>query len=360
VTLEELGWDASWPPPEGAADGVVARIVAEHRGAYHARAGDGVAWAEATGKAFLAASRDKRELPTVGDWVVLDRWSEALAGAGAAVIRAILPRASLLVRRAAGEASVPQPLAANVDIGLVMTSANGDLSPARLDRYTSLLADSQIRAAIVLSKVDLVGDPSPVVALLATLAPNVPIVPISTVTGAGLAELRAFVPPRTTAVLLGSSGVGKSSLLNALVTSAALPTLPIDDHDRGRHATTRRELFVADDGSLWIDTPGMRELARWASERDDEEEEDAFDDIAGFAADCKFRDCNHDNEPGCAVTAAVLAGKLEASRLVSFHKLGAEHDVAVADQKTARRIAETRRAKAKKYAPRPGKPDDER
>jgi ribosome biogenesis GTPase / thiamine phosphate phosphatase len=359
VTLEELGWDPRWAPPEGADGGIIARIVAEHRGAYHARAADGVAWAEATGKAFLAASRDKRELPTVGDWVILDRWSEALAGAGAAVIRAILPRASLLVRRAAGEASLPQPLAANVDIGLIMTSANGDLSPARLDRYTSLLADSQIRAAIVLSKIDLVGDPAPVVALLATLAPNVPIVPLSTVSGAGLAELRAFVPPRSTAVLLGSSGVGKSSLLNALVTSASLPTLPIDDHDRGRHATTRRELFVADDGSLWIDTPGMRELARWVVD-EDEEEDDAFDDVAGFAADCKFRDCNHDNEPGCAVTAAVLAGKLEASRLVSFHKLGAEHVVAVADQKTAKRIAETRRAKAKRYAPRPGKPEDDR
>jgi ribosome biogenesis GTPase / thiamine phosphate phosphatase len=359
VTLEELGWDPSWPLP---ADGTVARIVAEHRGAYHAAAPGGVAWAEATGKAFLAASRDKRELPTVGDWVVLDRWTEALAGAGAAVIRAILPRKSLLVRRAAGEASLPQPLAANVDIGLVMTSANGDLSPARLDRYLTLLADSQIRAAIVLSKIDLVGDPAPVVELLATLAPNVPILPLSTVSGSGLAELRALVPPRSAAVLLGSSGVGKSSLLNMLVTNATLPTKPIDDNDRGRHTTTRREMFVADDGSLWIDTPGMRELARWARDDtpDDDEEEDAFEDVAAIAASCRFRDCNHDGEPGCAVAEAIAAGELEAIRLVSFHKLDQEHQVAVADQKTARRIAETRRAKAKKYAPRPGKPDDER
>ncbi|HEY1547604.1 MAG TPA: ribosome small subunit-dependent GTPase A [Kofleriaceae bacterium] len=358
MTLEELGWDPSWPRP--ADGGTIARIVAEHRGAYHARAVDGVAWAEATGKAFLAASRDKRELPTVGDWVVLDRWTEALAGAGAAVIRAILPRNSLLVRRAAGEASLPQPLAANVDIGLVMTSANGDLSPARLDRYLTLLADSQIPAAIVLSKVDLVGDPSPVVELLGTLAPNVPILPVSTVSGAGLAELRALVPPRSTAVLLGSSGVGKSSLLNLLVASAALPTKPIDDNDRGRHATTRREMFIADDGSLWIDTPGMRELARWAVEDQDDEEEDAFDDIAALAANCRFRDCNHENEPGCAVVEAITDGELEAIRLVSFHKLGEEHQVAVTKQKAAKRIAETQRAKAKKYAPRPGKPDDER
>lgn len=338
------------------ADGVVARIVAEHRGAYHAHGPGGVAWAEATGRAFLRATdkRDKRELPTVGDWVVVDRWAEALAGAGAAVIRELLPRTSLLVRRAAGEASVPQPLAANVDLGLVMTSANSDLSPARLDRYLSILRDSSIPAVIALSKIDLVADPAALVAELSALAP---VVALSTVTGAGLAELRALVPPRATAVLLGSSGVGKSSLLNALVAAADLPTRAIDENDRGRHTTTRRELFRADDGSLWIDTPGMRELARWARE-DDEEEDDPFDDIAELAATCRFRDCKHVAEPGCAVVAAVAAGELDAARLASFHKLGGEHATAVADQKIARRLAETRKAKAKRYAPRSGKPED--
>ena len=356
MTLVDLGWDDR-RQAQVPADGIVARIVAEHRGAYHAHGPGGVAWAEATGRAFLRATdkRDKRELPTVGDWVVLDRWSEALAGAGAAVIRELLPRTSLLVRRAAGEASLPQPLAANVDIGVVMTSANSDLSPARLDRYLGILRDSSIPAVIALSKIDLVADSAALVAELSALAP---VVALSTVTGAGLAELRALVPPRHTAVLLGSSGVGKSSLLNALVAAADLPTRAIDENDRGRHTTTRRELFKADDGSLWIDTPGMRELARWARDDEEEEDDDPFDDIAELAQACRFRDCKHAAEPGCAVAAAVAAGELDPARLASFHKLGGEHQAAVADQKVARRLAETRKAKAKRYAPRSGKPED--
>ena len=260
MALETLGWDPAWEAASRALDpgtaAVIARIVAEHRGAYHASGPGGVAWCEATGHAFHVAA-DKRALPTVGDWVHLERWTEALAGAGAAVIREILPRRNLLVRRAAGEATVPQPLAANLDVGLVMTSANGELSPARLDRYLALLRDSGIPAVLVLSKIDLVADPA---ALLATLDPTVPVISLSTITGAGLDEIRARVGPRTTAVLLGSSGVGKSSLLNALMPAAVQLTQPIRDDDRGRHTTTRRELFRrrqrCADGS---DTPGMRE-----------------------------------------------------------------------------------------------------
>ena len=145
-TLRSLGWDATWDAASHALDDgttAPARIVAEHRGAYHAHGPGGIAWCEATGRAFHVAA-DKRALPTVGDWVHLERWAEALGGAGAAVIREILPRRNLLVRRAAGEATVPQPLAANLDLGLVMTSANGELSAARLDRYLGLLRDSAI------------------------------------------------------------------------------------------------------------------------------------------------------------------------------------------------------------------------
>jgi ribosome biogenesis GTPase len=359
--LMSLGWDAAWNAAWQAADpdgtAVPARIVAEHRGAYHASDATGVAWCEATGRAFHVAA-DKRELPTVGDWVLLERWPEALAGKGNAVIRELLPRRSLLVRRAAGEASRPQPLAANVDIGLVMTSANADLSAPRLDRYLSLLRDSGIRAALVLSKIDLVADPAPLFAEVQAAAPDAPVTALSLVTGAGVAALAALVPPRTTAVLLGSSGVGKSSLLNQLLGQAVQVTREIRDDDRGRHATTRRELFTAADGSLWIDTPGMRELGRWAND-DDDDDDDPFDDIAELAGGCKFRDCKHVAEPGCAVRAAVEAGDLRAERLASYHKLDGEHVAAVADQKTARRIAETQRAKAKRYAPRPGKPGDD-
>ncbi|HEY5933887.1 MAG TPA: GTPase RsgA, partial [Kofleriaceae bacterium] len=157
----ELGWDASWEAARRELDPDCAlapvRIAAEHRGAYHAMNFQGVAWVELTGKAYADAS-DKRALPTVGDWVLVERWPEAMAGSGSAVVRTVLPRRSFLVRRAAGEATVPQPLAANVDVGIIMTSANADLSLPRIDRYVGLLRDGGIEPVIVLSKVDLVGD----------------------------------------------------------------------------------------------------------------------------------------------------------------------------------------------------------
>ncbi|MEO6776662.1 MAG: ribosome small subunit-dependent GTPase A [Kofleriaceae bacterium] len=357
-TLGPLGWDAAWAASAherdaGSTETVAARIIAEHRISYQATGADGTAWCEATGRAFHQAT-DKRDLPTVGDWVLLERWAESRGGAGNAVVREILPRRNLLVRRAAGEASVPQPMAANLDLGLVMTSANGDLSAPRLDRYLNLLRDAGIPAVVVLSKIDLVPDPAPVIAEIEANAPGVRVIAISLVSATGLDALRALVQPRATAVLLGSSGVGKSSLLNMLL-GTQQATREIRDDDKGRHTTTRRELFVAGDGSLWIDTPGMRELGRWARDDDDDEEEDAFDDIAELAEGCKFRDCRHEAEPGCAVR-----GVVGPDRLASFHKLADEHTTAAADQKTARRIAETQHAKAKRYVTRPGKPGDER
>ena len=344
-----LGWDDDWEAArrEYDASWVPVRVVAEHRGAYHALGDTGPAWAELTGRAFHRAS-DKRALPTVGDWVLVEHWERAVAGGGAAVIRQVLPRRGLLVRKAAGEARLPQPIAANVDRGIVMTSANKDLSPARLDRYAQLLRDGGIAPAFALSKVDLVADAAPLLDELRAIAPGAPVVALSVVTGAGLADVRALAGEGKTCVLLGSSGVGKSSLLNALLGTSAQLTQDIRGDERGRHTTTRRELFVTDDG-LWIDTPGMRELAQWIDDADT-----IFEDIDALAAGCKFRDCQHRDEPGCAVR-----GHVDPARLASFHKLSDERGVGAADQKTARRIAETRKAKAKRYAPRPGKPEDD-
>jgi ribosome biogenesis GTPase len=315
------------------------RIVAVHRGAFEALGEGGVAWCELTGRAFHDA-RDKRALPTIGDWVEVESWSEAVAGAGAAVIRELEPRKSLLVRKAAGEASVPQPIAANVDVGLVMTSANKDVSPARLDRYATLLRDGGIAPAFVLSKIDLVDDAAPMLAAMRACAPpGSPVIAASVVTGAGLDAIRALAAPDRTAVLLGSSGVGKSSLLNALVGIKLQPTQPIRDDERGKHTTTSRELFVTEYG-VWIDTPGMRELAQWI---DDADADAAFADIIALAAQCKFRDCRHRAEPGCAVR-----GAIDPARLASFHKLADERAAAETRQAAARRIAESRKAKAKK------------
>jgi ribosome biogenesis GTPase len=253
----------------------------------------------------------------------------------------VLPRRSFLVRRAAGEATVPQPLAANVDTGIVMTSANADLSIARLDRYVSLLRDGGIAPVLVLSKIDLAPDPDSLIEQLVAITPRV--MAISVVTGAGLDELRALGAPGTTCVLLGSSGVGKSTLLNTIA-GTEQPTRAIRGDERGRHTTTRRELFVATSGGLWIDTPGMRELGQWIEEQDDEEV--AFDDIAALAQGCKFRDCRHRDEPGCAVRDAVPA-----TRLASFHKLSDERRTGATRQSLASKLAESRRAKAKKPAP---------
>jgi ribosome biogenesis GTPase len=344
-----LGWDDAWEAARAAADPVDAlepvRIATEHRGAYHALGRGGTAWVELTGKTFHRAG-DKRELPSVGDWVLVDRWPEAVRGAGAAVVRAILPRRSFLVRRAAGLATAPQPLAANVDAGIVMTSANSDLSLARLDRYVGLLRDGGIEPVIAVSKLDLVPDPAPLLDAARAVAGRV--VGVSIVSGAGLGELRALGGPGRTCVVLGSSGVGKSTLLNALL-GTVQETRAIRADERGRHTTTRRELFVAEDGGMWIDTPGMRELAQWID--DDDEEEAAFDDIAALAEGCRFRDCHHRDEPGCAVRGAVPA-----ERLASFHKLADERRASAAKQEAAQRLAESRRAKGRK--PRP-KPDDQ-
>lgn len=356
MMLERVGWSDTWEAarravdPEGALQPV--RIAAEHRGASHATDGDGVAWVELTGKAYREA-QDKRELPTVGDWVLVEGWETAKGGGGAAIIRHILPRTGLLVRKAAGEATAPQPLAANVDVGIVMSSANSDLSPARLDRYIGLLRDGGIQPVLVLSKIDLVPDAVPLLAAMQAVARDAPAFALSSVTGEGVEAVRALAANGRTAVLLGSSGVGKSSLLNALLGEQRLLTQPIREDDRGRHTTTRRELFITASG-LWIDTPGMRELAQWI----DDDDESAFDDIQMIAASCKFGDCHHRAEPGCAVREAVAAGTIAASRLASFHKLAEEREAGAVKQHTARRLAETRRAKAHKYAPRRGKGDD--
>jgi ribosome biogenesis GTPase len=261
----------------------------------------------------------------------------------------------LLVRKAAGEATLPQPVAANVDFGIVMTSANKDLSPKRIDRYLTLLNDGGITPVLLLSKVDLVDDPEPMLAELRAISPSVQTFGVSTITGAGIATVRTLGAGRTT-VLLGSSGVGKSSLLNAVLGEQAQLTQPIREDERGRHTTTHRELFVTEYG-MWIDTPGMRELAQWI---DDTDEDVAFEDIAAIAPQCKFRDCQHRAEPGCAVRAAVEAGTLPAERLASFHKLAEERVIGAHKQEAASRLAETRKAKAKKYTARPGKPDNER
>jgi ribosome biogenesis GTPase len=364
--LARLGWDDGWAHevPAGA-DAV--RVMAEHRGAYHVGGAGGTGWAELPGKQFHTA-RDKRDLPTVGDWVVVDRWDTAKSGTGAAIIRSILPRRTLLVRKAAGERTMPQPLAANVDLGLIVTSANQDLSPRRLERYLAVLRDAAVTPVIVLNKIDLVPDADAAIAAITALASslsggaeprvssnggsgvavagNLEVIGTSAITPGGADALRARLD-RVTSVLLGSSGVGKSTLLNGMVERDVQLTHPSrDDNAKGRHTTTRRELFALPTGGVVIDTPGMRELGLWSDEADADTATLAdFADLVAVAETCRFADCTHTQEPGCAVRAAVEAGTLDPVRLASFVKLVAETRDTGKRAEVARRGADRRAGK---------------
>lgn len=303
-----LGWQG--PLPDLSPDETLVRVVVEHRGAYEVAA-DVRGIAELKGKKFYR-SHDKRDLPTVGDWLIVTGWERVVNHTGSATILRVLPRNSLLVRKAAGS-DAPQPIAANVSLALIMTATGQDVSLPRLDRYWNLVCDAGVTPQLVLTKVDLAPSPDQAIESLAS-AYKQPVLGISVRSGRGVAELHALLATHTT-VLLGSSGVGKSSLMNYLLGIEKQRTKDVAGH-KGQHTTTRRELFVLPRGGFVIDTPGMRELGLFGDAPPDE-----FPEIDVLAADCRFRDCRHDKEIGCAVKAAVLAGTVDAARLASFHKL---------------------------------------
>jgi len=246
-----------------------------------------------------------------------------------AVIEALVPRRTKLSRKAPGGPTAEQIVAANVDVFFLPTSLNQDLNLRRLERYLVAVWDSGALPAILLTKADLVGDAAPFLAEVEELAPGVAIIPVSATTGLGVEAVRALVPTGRTAALIGSSGVGKSTLVNALLAEARQEVQDIRDADgKGRHTTVGRTLIALPSGGWLMDTPGMREFAPW-SDGDDGEGlggglNEVFADVLALAEHCKFRDCRHDGEPGCAVLAAIEAGDLPAERLASLRKLEKE------------------------------------
>ena len=317
--LEALGWDdrLSEQFHQYSADGLVAgRVAVQHRGAYDVLTADGDLRCDVTGRLVHEAA-SPAELPVVGDWVAI----ATRPGEGAGTIQAVLPRRTKFSRKTAWQAAEEQVLAANVDVVFLVTSLNEDLNLRRLERYLTLGWESGAQPVIVLTKADLHPAPAAAIAEVGVIAYGVPVHAVSNRTGEGLDSIRSHLGPGVTAALLGSSGVGKSTLVNTLAGTELLATQEIREDGRGRHTTTRRDLVQLPDGSLVIDTPGMRELQLWAA---DDGLEEAYEDVTELFAECRFADCAHETEPGCAVQAALANGGLAPERWESYVKLQGE------------------------------------
>ena len=317
--LDALGWNDLLGEQFATylADGLVpGRIAVQHRGAYDVLVESGDLRCDVTGR-LVHEALSPAELPAVGDWVAV----AARPGEGTGTIQAVLPRRTKFSRKTAWQAAEEQVVAANVDVVFLVTSLNEDLNLRRLERYLTLGWESGAQPVIVLTKSDLHPAPEAAVAEVGVIAYGVPVHAVSNRSGAGLDQIRSHLGPGVTAALLGSSGVGKSTLVNTLAGKELLATQEIRDDGRGRHTTTRRELVQLPDGSLVIDTPGMRELQLWAA---DDGLEEAFEDVTELFALCRFSDCAHDTEPGCAVRAALDEGRLAPERWDSYVKLQGE------------------------------------
>jgi ribosome biogenesis GTPase len=344
VGLAGLGWDTGWQAAFGPLTGglIPARVVGAHRGALEVALGGPGRPLEARVTGRLRHEAGPAELPVVGDWVAVDARPEE----GAASIHVVLPRRTQLRRKAPADYGAPfQVLAANVDVVLVTTSLNRDLSPRRVERFLTAVWESGARPVLVLTKVDLAQDPVEVAVAevqLEEVAAGVPVVATSAVSGVGMDAVRAFLGPGRTVALIGSSGVGKSTLANALLGEERLLVREIREDDaRGRHTTVGRQIVaLKDGGGLLLDTPGLRELGLW----DDGTGLDlAFADVATAAESCRFSDCRHDSEPGCSVRAAVADGTLHADRFEGWRKLEREERHRAIEMDAVARRAEQRR-----------------
>ncbi len=348
MTLLEtsLGWDPGWAAafaPFAAEGRTPARVIAVHKETAIIRGHGGRDVPAAVSGRFRFDALAPSDYPAVGDWV-------AVSGEPP-VIAAVVPRRSAFVRsasdanrRTAGHLADEQVLAANVDVAFLVAGLDHDFNLRRLERYLAVAWSSGVTPVIVLNKADVADDLVGRRVAVDSIAPGVPVVVLSALTGDHLVDLEPHLGPGRTAVVLGSSGVGKSTLVNALLGEGRQSTGAVRDGDsRGRHTTTHRELFELPDGALLIDTPGIRSLEVAGA---DLGVEVAFDDIAELAAACRFSDCRHEDDPGCAVRGALIDGRLSEERLASHRKL--ERELAHAERKTdpRARAEELRRWKA--------------
>lgn len=320
MVLASYGWDeglAAQFAPFAERDLIPARVVRQLRDRSTIVTEEAELAAEVSGR-FRHGASGPADYPAAGDWV-----AARPAGGGRAVIEAVLARRSAFTRKAAGEAVEAQIVAANVDTAFLVSGLDGDFNLRRIERYVTTAWSSGARPVVVLNKADLRADLEEVRAEAAAVAPEVPVVAVSARGGKGLEALTPFLVPGMTVALLGSSGVGKSTIINRLLGEERFRTAEVSDGPggRGRHTTTERELVRLPGGALLIDTPGLRELGLWA---DDEGLDRTFDEIDRLAARCRFPDCGHEQEPGCAVREAVEAGAVAVERWESYLKLRRE------------------------------------
>jgi ribosome biogenesis GTPase len=340
--LTDLGWSARLAEafvPHAGSGLVPGRVSLEHTHIYRVITEAGEGLARVSGRLRHDAGA-RVDFPAVGDWVALEP-----AQGGSARIRAVLPRASRFSRRAAGDRTEEQVVAANIDTVFLVSGLDGDFNPRRIERYLVVARESGASPVIVLNKADLVDDPAARVEEVRRIAAGVAVYAVTCERPETLDVLRRHLGPGQTGALLGSSGVGKSTIVNRLIGYDLLRTRDVRESDsRGRHSSTARQLVLLPEYGVLIDTPGMRELQLWET---GDTLGGAFADVDALAVGCRFRDCRHQQEPGCAVRAAVERGELPARRLESFLKLAGEQQHhtrqqdqrALLDQKRNSRIA---------------------
>jgi ribosome biogenesis GTPase / thiamine phosphate phosphatase len=344
LNLKSLGWNQTFEEAFKEYDNqklVPGRISVEHKGLYDVLTEHGELLGEITGKIRFNA-KGRHDYPAVGDWVAVS----AVPQEGKAYIHGILPRKSKFSRKAAGLTTEEQIVATNVDTVFLVNALNQDFNLRRLERYLLMAWESGAAPVIVLSKADLCDDIQNYIDEVETIAFGVPTFAVSAENGMGLDGLSSYIKEGETVALLGSSGVGKSTLANKLFGQEVLKTNDIREEDgKGKHTTTHRELLVLENGGILIDTPGMRELQLWEG---DNSLSHSFQDIDTFAEQCRFRDCTHNNEPGCGVQTAIENGALDEDRYNSFLKL--QRELAYFARKEDQKLALAEKARWKKLA----------